>query len=146
MSLIGTFGINPGGSSTGSIGGQTVSSGGITYQSTSATTSGLTLSTDDPVYHLITNTPSFISNPVGKKARKALVSKLKHNLPGHHSSFRRNYKTFRKLFCPHYSRASYETDVVSITGLSENFWKDFSVAVFCQSIYHQTDKTHKKLT
>ncbi len=98
-----------------------------------------------PLYKLITDTPSFTGNPVGKVARNALVSKLEGVLPGDVSwgnVFNKHSSTFRKKFFPQYSPASYESNVSSVIPIS---WSDFSVAVLCQSIYHQATDVRNRV-
>jgi hypothetical protein len=109
---------------------------------------GLTLNPKDPIYKLIVDIPDFNSNPVGTVARKALVSKLKGRMPGRHTTAwydPKSGQTFRQIFFPNYNAAQYEEYVASHTGLSDDWWSDFSVAVLCQSMYWQTSDLRPQL-
>lgn len=103
---------------------------------------GLTLSISDPVYKLITSIPDFASNSVGATARKALANKLKGALPGSHSAltlFGHAGPPFRDIFYPSYRSVPYESGITTgLKSLSAQFWSDFSIAVLCESIKHQT--------
>ncbi|XP_070567577.1 uncharacterized protein [Ptychodera flava] len=108
---------------------------------------GLNLSRGDPVYKLITTTPDMTRNPVGTVARAALVNKMISCTPGQHTEGwpQPAGQTFRQIFFPNYSSVVYEGDVNSVTGQSDNFWSDFSVAVLCQSMYYQTSDIRQQL-
>ena len=53
--------------------------------------------------------------------------------------------TFCHIFYPSYPSVPYEGNVSDATGLSSNFWSDFSVAVLCQSIHWQTSDARHSL-
>ena len=108
---------------------------------------GLTLNISDPLFNLITNTPSISTNPVGSVSRDALVSKLKGATPGRHSEafYMPSGKLFKTIFFPNHSPASYEGDVVGVTSLDDNWWSNFSIAVLCQSMYYQTSDLRPQL-
>lgn len=106
----------------------------------------LTLEPNDPIRKLIVEIPDFTANPVGKKARQAMVNKVKGSTPGRHTqNFGRSEPTFVSIFFPNYSSAQYENDVASHTGLNDGWWSNFSVSVLCQSMYWQTSDLRQQL-
>ena len=101
-------------------------------------------SVSDSLKHAIVTCPEIGSNPYGKLSKKAFVSKLKGRLPGEHSKAWYDpspKRSFRSIFFSSYSPVKYEGDISGVTGLDDNWWSNFSVAVLCQSIYWQTKDT-----
>ena len=95
----------------------------------------------DSFKNILVTYPEIGANPYGNLSKKAFVSKLKGRLPGEHTKawFDLSPKrSFRSIFFSSYSPVKYEGDISGVTGLDDNWWSNFSVAVLCQSIYWQT--------
>ena len=106
-------------------------------------------SVSDSLKHVIVTYPGIGTNPYGKLSKKAFVSKLKGRLPGKHTKAWYDpspRRPFRSIFFHSYSPAEYERDISGVTGLDDNWWSKFSVAVLCQSIYHQTKDTRNRVS
>ena len=102
------------------------------------------LSVSNSTKKLIATHPDIATNPYGKICKSSFISKLKGNIPGSSQEilgFTTRSQSFRSLFFPSYSSARYEGDISAVTGLDDNWWSNFSVAVLCQSIYWQTKST-----
>ena len=90
--------------------------------------------------------PEF-TNPCGKVARDAIVSKLKLSTPGRHTeAFNKNGEPFVDIFFPNHQAAKYSNNVTQVvTSLSDSWWSDFSIVVLCQSMYYQTSDLRSQL-
>ena len=102
------------------------------------------LRVSDSTKRLIATHPNISTNPYGKICKSSFISKLKNRIPGSYKDIRPyspQSHSFRGLFFPLYSFARYEGDISAVTGLDDNWWSNFSVAVLCQSIYWQTKST-----
>ncbi|KAI8502733.1 hypothetical protein Bbelb_194350 [Branchiostoma belcheri] len=99
---------------------------------------------NDTVVQLFGELPTTGGNDSGKAARAALVSKLKSSTPGSHTEMFGSGDRFVDIFFPNHQSAPYEGDV-SLNGLDNNWWSDFSVASLCQAMYNLTTDLRKQL-
>ena len=90
--------------------------------------------------------PEF-TNPYGKVARNAIVSKLKMSTPGRHTEpYNLTGDLFVDIFFPNHKAATYANNVSQVlTSLSDSWWSDFSIVVLCQSMYYQTSDLRSQL-
>ena len=106
------------------------------------------LTVSDSTKELIATHPDVATNPYGKICKSSFIGILKDRLPGSYKEitpYLPKSRTFRSLFFDFYSYARYERDITAVTGLGDNWWSNFSVAVLCQSIYWQTKSTRGKV-
>ena len=106
------------------------------------------LTVSDSTKKLVATHPNISTNPYGKICKSSFISKLKNKLPGSYKEitpYNPPSHSFRSLFFPFPSFARYEGDISAVTGLGDNWWSNFSVAVLCQSIYWQTKSTRGKV-
>lgn len=102
---------------------------------------GLTLKPEHPLYSLIHDHPDFKFNPIGAKARRVLVNKLKENLLGRYNEpCFMNSIPFQSIFYPYYTEVEHQKKVTQVTELSDLFWANFSISVLCQSIHYHTSE------
>ena len=101
--------------------------------------------TENSINDLVAYCPEF-TNPIGKVARDALVSKLKCSTPGRHSELWRTGSRFVDIFFPKHPLAPYAMNITQvISSFSDSWWSNFSVAALCQSMYYQTSNLRAQL-
>lgn len=87
---------------------------------------------DDRVKQMVLAMPDF---SVGDQVHTIFVNKLAGSTPGQHTEeFSSSGPRFIDIFFPGWQPVSFEDNVSGSTGLSDDWWSSFAVAVLCQSM------------
>ncbi|MCI0396763.1 MAG: lamin tail domain-containing protein [Chloroflexi bacterium] len=93
---------------------------------------------DDRVKQMVLAMPDF---SIGDQVHTIFVNKLTGSTPGVHSDLGGPGARFIDIFFPGWQPVSYEANVGGLTGLDDNWWANFAVAVLCQSMLVLTQDT-----
>lgn len=96
----------------------------------------------DAVKQMLLALPDF---SVGDRIHDAWVNRLEGATPGTSSSRITGGKRFVDLFFPGWSPGEFHADVSPLSGLGDDFWSGFAVAVLCQSMDRITSDLHAQL-
>ncbi|MGG6311509.1 hypothetical protein [Paenibacillus macerans] len=102
---------------------------------------------DQAVERLFAALPNVGTNEAGEAARSVLVNRMKGATPGRATTpyIGVQGKKFIEIFFPHYSVQNYQGDVSAVTGLPDDFWSGFSVAVLCEAMWNITSDLRPQL-